>query len=729
MPKVVMTLMVRDEADIISPMIEHHLAQGVTLFIVTDNASTDGTREILQAYADKGVLELHDDPRHEKQQAEVVTAMARRAASVHGADWVINADADEFFLPVQSQTLAEALSNMPSNVQSFDARVRNLMGMPLASGAAILSHVWRDERSDDQLAQVGLHAHPTQDCIHRASAEVNVVQGNHATDLPLTTRVPEPSQIEVLHLPYRTWDRYRHRVEITAEAYAKSNRTPSPRHHGMRDARWLKYGVLKHVYVARHPEGDEPAGFIHDRRIVDSIERITSSGQAVCPEQLSASLTPAEPITNADTLRKEFEMFREAILATAELRASLEYRTQEFYATLQRAENAEQEIKTCQEHATDLNEQLQKERSRSAELLSEAESLRAMVSELTNSRAVRTAAAMFVKSYDRDTYGRGLAGAPGRIFTAARNALHRSTHRTSSSPEPPGSARNVGRDDAASAETTATQMTDEEIAATLAREAERAESFKVYNELWRTPPNPSVLFGRPNTAATPLIMCLWNRPRQIGEILNRLDDQQALDGCQEPKLRVMFWNNCQEDREWYESQLREYSPSGAIDSIEIVHSPRNIRGIGRFIAARYLHQHGCSGAFLMFDDDQLIGEEAVSTLLAAAAPRTLAGLWSWHVSAEDYWDRTRAADGETVDYVATGGCACDFELINDDSFFEELPELGLYIEDVWMSRFAAKRGWTLRAVSVPVEFVLPETNQYNELLWDKIAFWKLLGED
>lgn len=420
MPKIVMTLMVRDEADIVAAMLEHHLAQGVDFIIATDNASVDGTREVLRAYADAGVLELHDDPRHEKQQAKVVTAMARRAALVHGADWVINADADEFFVPTKAETLADALAAMPEEAQSFNARVRNLMGTPLASGSAVSTHVWRDERSEDELAQVGLHAHPTDDCIHRASPDVNVVQGNHATDLPLATEVPEAASVEVLHLPYRAWDRYRRRVEITAEAYARSNQTPSPRHHGMRDARWQQQGVLKHVFVARHPAGDSPTGFVLDRRVADSIDSIVTSGRAVCPDQLATALTRPNPVSGEESIRTEFARFSGVILAAAELQAGLDYRTQEFYTTLQRAENAEHEANLNKNRVTDLEHALEVERRRAEALAAETESMRAMLSDITGSRAVRTTASLFVKSYDQKTFGGGLTELPARAISAAK---------------------------------------------------------------------------------------------------------------------------------------------------------------------------------------------------------------------------------------------------------------------------------------------------------------------
>ena len=46
--KLYLTLLVRDEADILTLNLEHHLAQGVDRFIVTDNRSIDETPLILE---------------------------------------------------------------------------------------------------------------------------------------------------------------------------------------------------------------------------------------------------------------------------------------------------------------------------------------------------------------------------------------------------------------------------------------------------------------------------------------------------------------------------------------------------------------------------------------------------------------------------------------------------------------------------------------------------------
>jgi hypothetical protein len=298
--KLVMTLMVRDEVDIVAAMIEHHLAQGVDLIIATDNASVDGTRELLASYAETGRLELHDYLEHDKRQFAVVTGMAQRAYTVHGADWVINADADEFFVPVdRSLTLKAALEQIPASLGSFFAPVVNMTGYPAKSGAGIARLRWRDVRDEETLMRVaGLHAQPTPNAIHIGDADVAVVQGNHSTSIRSAGQ-PDPAfAIEVLHLPWRSWNQFGTKVEISGRAYeGNPNLNPSPRHHGMRDYRFHKAGVLEHFYVYRHPNvaaagkrGLPTTEFVEDDWLAGQLRGLLEAEVAVRPEALSAVL-------------------------------------------------------------------------------------------------------------------------------------------------------------------------------------------------------------------------------------------------------------------------------------------------------------------------------------------------------------------------------------------------------------------------------------------------------
>ena len=75
-----MTLLVRDEADVVDAQLAFHLSAGVDFVIATDNASCDGTTEILERYERAGHLRLLREPGDQMRQAEWVTRMARLAA-------------------------------------------------------------------------------------------------------------------------------------------------------------------------------------------------------------------------------------------------------------------------------------------------------------------------------------------------------------------------------------------------------------------------------------------------------------------------------------------------------------------------------------------------------------------------------------------------------------------------------------------------------------------------
>ena len=117
-----MTLLVRDERDIVEQHLAFHLAAGVDVVIVTDHASTDGTRGGARATTSAtGVVRVLREPDGPFRQREWVTRMARLAATEHGADWVINGDADEFWWP-RGGSLPEVLAAIPRRygiVQSF----------------------------------------------------------------------------------------------------------------------------------------------------------------------------------------------------------------------------------------------------------------------------------------------------------------------------------------------------------------------------------------------------------------------------------------------------------------------------------------------------------------------------------------------------------------------------------------------------------------------------------
>ncbi len=111
--RLVMTILCKDEADIIEANIRVHAALGVDAFVVMDNGSRDGTRETLTALQEE--FELHViDREGVYDQSAWMTELAHYARDEMGADWVISNDADEFWLPQSERSLKEILARSGS---------------------------------------------------------------------------------------------------------------------------------------------------------------------------------------------------------------------------------------------------------------------------------------------------------------------------------------------------------------------------------------------------------------------------------------------------------------------------------------------------------------------------------------------------------------------------------------------------------------------------------------
>ena len=57
-----MTLLARDEIDVVDSWLAFHLNAGVDMVIANDNRSADGTTEVLEEYARSGHVQLIREP-------------------------------------------------------------------------------------------------------------------------------------------------------------------------------------------------------------------------------------------------------------------------------------------------------------------------------------------------------------------------------------------------------------------------------------------------------------------------------------------------------------------------------------------------------------------------------------------------------------------------------------------------------------------------------------------
>jgi glycosyltransferase involved in cell wall biosynthesis len=214
-----MTLLVRDEEDIVRENLDFHLAQGVERVIVTDNGSEDRTLEILRSYEARGLVRLLLEPTDDYSQGRWVTRMARMAAE-EGADWVINSDADEFWWP-RAGTLRSTFEGFGDQVGIVVAHRTNFV--PSAEdGRPFWERMTLRER--ESLNPLGKPLPPK--VAHRAHPEITVVQGNHRVEgAELGERLDDGS-IEILHFPMRTYTQFENKIVKGGRAYARNRELP-----------------------------------------------------------------------------------------------------------------------------------------------------------------------------------------------------------------------------------------------------------------------------------------------------------------------------------------------------------------------------------------------------------------------------------------------------------------------------------------------------------------------
>jgi glycosyltransferase involved in cell wall biosynthesis len=218
--KLVMTLLVRDEQDIIAEHLDYHLAQGVDEVIVTDNGSEDATLDILREYESRGVARIILEPSDDYSQGKWVTRMARMAASELDADWVINSDADEFWWP-RSGTLASTFEGLGAEVGVVVARRTNFVPQPEDTRAFWDRMTVRERES---LNPVGKPLPPK--LAHRAHPEIEVVQGNHRVRGPDLGERLDDDTVEILHFPMRSYAQFENKIVKGGQAYARNRELP-----------------------------------------------------------------------------------------------------------------------------------------------------------------------------------------------------------------------------------------------------------------------------------------------------------------------------------------------------------------------------------------------------------------------------------------------------------------------------------------------------------------------
>ena len=291
-----MTLLVRDGADMIDANLRYHRAQGVDLFLVGDNGSTDGTVEILERYERAGLITFEPIPGPAREaQGEGRTRLARLAWEL-GADWVFHNDLDEFWWPFTGD-LKQALAAIPERFGLVLAPRSEFVGRPgegfFADRLTVREARFRrpPQTAHRTHPQVMIsQPHPTHIWVdHGVSPRRGLVgrlirraQAEHVEEAELELLLAPMFPLGVLHFPLRSFGQYRHKVEL---ALANDQLREGER---VRSA--FEAGRLEEVYSDLTLDDEVVKRGLAEGWLVEDTE--FRDYLAACPEMLDGGGTP-----------------------------------------------------------------------------------------------------------------------------------------------------------------------------------------------------------------------------------------------------------------------------------------------------------------------------------------------------------------------------------------------------------------------------------------------------
>lgn len=221
--KLGMCILIKDELDIIEDNIRFHAAAGVDCFVLTDNNSSDGTREVLDKLAEEFEIILIDEPSTDYLQPLWTTAMAFKAKKELGVDWLICNDSDEFWMPPKGKSLKDVFKGGASII---NCERRNMVMPEEAAVQAdydyssttlkVANQVLFSKQSNDILSQSDLSMSLEklgEKVAVNLHGLIRVKAGNHNAKHWWMLGRKKSTEIQVYHYPFRSFARFQCKVE------------------------------------------------------------------------------------------------------------------------------------------------------------------------------------------------------------------------------------------------------------------------------------------------------------------------------------------------------------------------------------------------------------------------------------------------------------------------------------------------------------------------------------
>ena len=215
--KISMTMIVKNEEDIIEQNIRFHAAIGVDNFIILDNGSTDNTLDILKKLSSEYEIILEYDSSLTFKQKKWTTKLTKKAKKLFNPDWIINNDADEFWIPTSADSLKDVLNFKGSVLQVPRSNMILYDGINswMESEYRVANQILNRENYDTIniiLGKIG------RKVIVNPYGYMQTNSGNHSAEHIAFWKKQEFKDIHIYHYPIRSYQQFINNAKIRIKA-------------------------------------------------------------------------------------------------------------------------------------------------------------------------------------------------------------------------------------------------------------------------------------------------------------------------------------------------------------------------------------------------------------------------------------------------------------------------------------------------------------------------------
>ena len=212
---------VKNEADVIEAFVRHHTAL-LDHVVVVDNASADGTRNILDALVEEGLpITVLDDATFVYRQSEIMTFLTRAAFAELGCERLFLLDADEFLIADAGRTLDRGALDAALGRLAWETHGTVPWVTYVPTGAD-------DPEQTEPLSRI-VHRRVREAVVHQKLAvsasflrdpDAVVEQGNHAVSgRPSAATADALPGVALAHFPARSMQQLASKVLVGWNAY------------------------------------------------------------------------------------------------------------------------------------------------------------------------------------------------------------------------------------------------------------------------------------------------------------------------------------------------------------------------------------------------------------------------------------------------------------------------------------------------------------------------------